>query len=761
MSYPVTITHKSKILDGEQGSKLNYCHGVKVVGNYAFVVARLSNALNIIDITNPSLPIVASVLNHGNGGALLTGSENIEIYDNYAYISCLTGNALEIVDISNPLHPIHCGKLEGLSGANQTYVKGDYAYVACLNGNCISVVNISDKSNPILVTTIDDGDGGAELTGANGLWIDGNYLYVASYGGDTLEILDITDQELPVHAGKITASASIPMYLPIDVQVSGNFAIVVTTGSKTLVVIDISDPTSPIYCGRALHDENGAILDTPYGLHVEGSFIFACATASNALSVFDWSDPFNPMFVGSIANEDGGASIGAPLGIFVSGRYAYICGSTSDSLEIVDLGEWKKSISSYSTDLKLVVSAKAENLYCLPFIISTPSSDNDFWNNVLSDGSNIHIYDIDGYAVPYELISIDTLLKTITLWTRVNVKTCETCLYIVCGDNAAVNKIENVYPGACLVHHLEGNTDSGINSYDLTNSNVSFSSAKIKNGGSFVAASSSKLTNSSAANFERTQKFSGYLWIKLSVLNAYQQIMGRLNSGSPYNGWEFTIRDTNKLTLQIRSSIGGTDLLIINTDTATLNTDWHMIGFSYSGNSLATGIKIFIDGNSVDTAIVNNGLESSILASVLFGIGNRNGASLFASGLFDEVFLLKKDLSTEWILNQYNNQISQDTWSKYESSSIIKVDNTNKIYNISQYIDSFKNVTFVDYENNPINMSGIQLSTAGYVNIYGKGYSQHESKSIYLTAGKFHKLGGIHGIVSVGTDKNIGIHIKA
>jgi hypothetical protein len=92
---------------------------------------------------------------------------------------------------------------------------------------------------------------------------------------------------------------------------------------------------------------------------------------------------------------------------------------------------------------------------------------------------------------------------------------------------------------------------------------------------------------------------------------------------------------------------------------------------------------------------------------------------------------------------------------------LLNVDTVNEgIINISSFIDEGRSLYFQDYLDQPVNISEIQLDTAGYINFYGKGYSPSDSKRIYLSAGKWHDIGGINCILAEGTDKNIGIHAK-
>jgi hypothetical protein len=81
--------------------------------------------------------------------------------------------------------------------------------------------------------------------------------------------------------------------------------------------------------------------------------------------------------------------------------------------------------------------------------------------------------------------------------------------------------------------------------------------------------------------------------------------------------------------------------------------------------------------------------------------------------------------------------------------------------NVSQHIDAGNSVEFIDMlDSTDVNISRIQLDTAGSVAIWGKGQVISDAKRIALTAGEFHTIGGIHGIDVANTDASKGLHVK-
>ena len=78
-----------------------------------------SNALEIVDIANPALPVHAGSITDGAGGALLSDPSDVYVSGNYAYITSYVSNALEIVDVTDPTSPIHLASItDGTGGAH-------------------------------------------------------------------------------------------------------------------------------------------------------------------------------------------------------------------------------------------------------------------------------------------------------------------------------------------------------------------------------------------------------------------------------------------------------------------------------------------------------------------------------------------------------------------------------------------------------------------------------------------------------------------
>jgi hypothetical protein len=84
------------------------------------------------------------------------------------------------------------------------------------------------------------------------------------------------------------------------------------------------------------------------------------------------------------------------------------------------------------------------------------------------------------------------------------------------------------------------------------------------------------------------------------------------------------------------------------------------------------------------------------------------------------------------------------------------------VYDVSQHIDAGNDVVFVDDADGTtkVEVSRVQLDSAGSIAIYGKGFVASDAKVVALAQGGFHVVGGIYGFVAANTSASVGIHVK-
>jgi hypothetical protein len=330
----------------------------------------------------------------------------ITINGNFAYMS--VGNYIQILDITNPYLPLWGGRIHILPlGLEDLVASGNFLYVAAWNFG-LKVIDVSDPANPIEIGSLDSP--GSAL----GISISGIYAYLAD-GDYGLVIINISDPTQPFMVGSIDTPGTA-----YDVVVSGNYAYVVDD-AKGLRVINISNPVNPYEVG--FYDTpGGAVGLTVYGQYAyvadesAGLRIIRISNPSNPIEVGFFDPQYNVWDVAIsgvyayLANEYGGFKvvyIASPyypyeIGSYdlnyvkhvaVSGEFAYVPDESSPFLWVFDISNPNNPIVAGQYDLSRVaydVAISGEYAY------------------IAYDSSGMGIINISSPSIPTETSIYDT-----------------------------------------------------------------------------------------------------------------------------------------------------------------------------------------------------------------------------------------------------------------------------------------------------------------------------------------------------------------
>ena len=376
-------------------AKLDMPTSVYVSDNYAYVTSFYSNALEVIDISDPANPKHASSLSHGEGGALLQGPIAIQISGNYAYIASQGSQAIEVVDISNPLKPKHYSFFSFISDTEKysifsvenIYIHENYAYtlvkrtslgydefhplffiidisnpaalqvkesmnifnanISIVSGDFLyksfSSLDVYDNSNPEIPQKINEINFQTPIYACSNE-IEGGYLYICGnsmFGGQHLEIFDLSDPKNPKSVSNIRTQK--PMNALV---VSGNY--VYLTGENSLEVIDISNRKAPVSKLTMalpqgireyypLRDASGLTR-----LFANDNWLYIANPYSNELQTIDISNPVNPILKGRLANVVSGALLYGAGALTLSKNKVFVASNENHAIEIIDISNLKE-----------------------------------------------------------------------------------------------------------------------------------------------------------------------------------------------------------------------------------------------------------------------------------------------------------------------------------------------------------------------------------------------------------------------------------
>jgi len=182
-------------------------------------------------------------------------------------------------------------------------------------------------------------------------------------------------------------------------------------------------------------------------------------------------------------------------------------------------------------------------------------------------------------------------------------------------------------------------------------------------------------------DFERTNSFSVFAWVKRGRLDTTDQIVSKgASGGSPGTGWRFFFYTgglgNDNLSVLLRNN-GDTSnqLWVISNSTFESTTDWYLVGFTYDGSSTGEGLKLYSNGVFLTDQDYNT-LTGSISNSASFNIGGLNN-SASCDGLIDEVRVYNRVLSAEEIRYHYNRGGPVAYWKFDEGNGTTTYDSTN------------------------------------------------------------------------------------
>ncbi len=334
------------------GPKMENARSLYVQGKYAYVTSQTNDSLTIIDISDPTNPVIVAYHTNSTG---LEQAADIFVKGKYAYIAGLARDALSIIDVSNVTNPKKVSEVRDtsrLDGIAYPYISGKYAYVASYLNDSLSVIDISDPTSASIVGYVTNS---TVLEGAVAVKVQGSYAYVASQNNDSLTIIDVSNPAEPFIVGSVT---DLRLEVAWDVYVSGGYAYVPGRYNDSLCIINVTDVSKPSIIGFIVDSSN---IEGAIGVTVQGNYAYLASIVSGSLSVIDISDKTTPRIISTLSET----GLTGATRVFVSGKYAYVVANTNDSLTVVDIVGIDSSTASIgaleSSTVHVIENAKIGN----------------------------------------------------------------------------------------------------------------------------------------------------------------------------------------------------------------------------------------------------------------------------------------------------------------------------------------------------------------------------------------------------------------
>ncbi len=130
----------------------------------------------------------------------------------------------------------------------------------------------------------------------------------------------------------------------------------------------------------------------------------------------------------------------------------------------------------------------------------------------------------------------------------------------------------------------------------------------------------------------------------------------------------------DKLAIYLINNYRGNNYINVQGTAAGAIRDntWHHVAITYDGSSLASGIKLYTDGQEIATTTNKDTLTASMLTSNHQRIGIRGDNTYPFNGIIDEVRIYNRALTADEIKANYEGKKPEITLTKSASPSIIQ-----------------------------------------------------------------------------------------
>ena len=214
-------------------------------------------------------------------------------------------------------------------------------------------------------------------------------------------------------------------------------------------------------------------------------------------------------------------------------------------------------------------------------------------------------------------------------------------------------------------HLVSGNPDNQINPGTLTAAGNNATTGQVAHGARGEAflyssgASTRTYFTSSTFELEYNTTFTLSCWFKTSSSGAF---ISKQENSVNYRGYSLLIDDTGYIKFELTSTQA--NYLYLRTNATYADNAWHHVTLTYTGTSLASGVKIYVDGSIVATTTLNDDLGSNTTINTMYfnfgrrGNGSGLGVELYYTGYLDEIGIWSGTaLSAKAVLRLYNNSM--------------------------------------------------------------------------------------------------------
>lgn len=207
-----------------------------------------NGGFSVINISNPLAPAIVGNIDNGpvvGGHNYLRHATSVAISGHYAYVTADYDDRLTVIDISNPTNPLIVTSLRdavNMPGPVDVAVSGNYAYVASQSGSMstqLAVVNIANPASPVIVGSLSN----SMLAGAYRIRVHNNFVYISAASASAIDAVDVSNPAAPRLAGVVQDPAHLNVTTGLDLNSAGDT--VIAASPQTLSENSLNSPPYP------------------------------------------------------------------------------------------------------------------------------------------------------------------------------------------------------------------------------------------------------------------------------------------------------------------------------------------------------------------------------------------------------------------------------------------------------------------------------------------------------------------------------------
>ena len=428
---PAHPTRVSGIFDGQDGFDALFgpagVDTVSISGRiYAVVASYGSNAVQVIDVTDPKHLVPTSAIYDDKNGfdalhrpidvatATISGRTYAVVIGSY--------HDMQVIDITDPAHPVPVGIFSGwdvsdtssrLTSIATTSMSGHtYAVITGYRNSAVQVIDITDPMHPVRTGSIFDGKNGLSFDAPSSVdltIISGRtYAIMTTHAGDGIQIADITDTAslTLTHEGKGKFDwIEWPSAAAVTTVSGRHYAMVTNYLDDAVQVVEITEPihprpTSTIFY-RWINSTGERPVDIATATISGRQYAIVASYGNDAVRVFDITDPILPRLTSSVFDgKNGFDALGWPSGVSMTairGNTYAVVTSIDDRIQIINMTD-----PAHPTPTGSIFGGRNgfDTIHRPIDVATTTISDRTYAVVVGEGGSNTQIIDITDPAHP-------------------------------------------------------------------------------------------------------------------------------------------------------------------------------------------------------------------------------------------------------------------------------------------------------------------------------------------------------------------------